>query len=73
MCVGDNEPYSGRLPADFTVDHHAESARLPNVSIEVRQDLLDSPAGVAVWVDRLGTALACILAGPALDERDLGT
>jgi predicted N-formylglutamate amidohydrolase len=73
LCVGDNEPYSGRLPADFTVDHHAESARLPNVSIEVRQDLLDSPAGVAVWVDRLGAALAGILAGPALDERDLGT
>ncbi|HUO81799.1 MAG TPA: N-formylglutamate amidohydrolase [Gammaproteobacteria bacterium] len=72
LCVGDNEPYSGRLPADFTVDHHAESARLPNVSIEVRQDLLESPAGVGEWVGRLGAALADILGDAVLRERYLG-
>ncbi|MGH8496940.1 MAG: N-formylglutamate amidohydrolase [Gammaproteobacteria bacterium] len=66
LCVGDNEPYSGKLPADYTIDHHAESARLPNVSIEVRQDLLETPMGVREWVDRLGSALAGILADESL-------
>lgn len=44
--VGDNEPYSGKAPMDFTIDHHAESAGLPHVGIEVRQDLIDHDEGV---------------------------
>ena len=50
LVVGDNEPYSGRHPANYTIDHHAKAAGLPHVCIEVRQDLLDSPAGVERWV-----------------------
>ncbi len=46
FMVGDNEPYSGRAPQDFTIDHHAEAAGLPHVGIEVRQDLIDDDAGV---------------------------
>jgi predicted N-formylglutamate amidohydrolase len=45
--VGDNEPYSGRAPQDFTVDNHAEAAGLPHAGIEVRQDLISDDAGVA--------------------------
>jgi predicted N-formylglutamate amidohydrolase len=44
--VGDNEPYSGRAPQDFTIDNHAEAAGLPHVGIEVRQDLIDHDEGV---------------------------
>lgn len=44
--VGDNEPYSGKAPQDFTIDHHAEGAGLPHVGIEIRQDLIDSDDGV---------------------------
>jgi predicted N-formylglutamate amidohydrolase len=47
FVVGDNEPYSGRAPQDFTVDNHAEAAGLPHVGIEVRQDLIDDDEGVA--------------------------
>ncbi len=46
--VGDNEPYSGKAPQDFTIDHHAEDAGLPHVGIEIRQDLIDDSAGVEV-------------------------
>jgi predicted N-formylglutamate amidohydrolase len=46
FVVGDNEPYSGRAPQDFTVDNHAEAAGLPHVGIEVRQDLIDDEDGV---------------------------
>ena len=44
--TGDNEPYSGKAPQDFTIDHHAEEIDLPHVGIEVRQDLVDDIAGV---------------------------
>ena len=46
--TGDNEPYSGRAPQDFTVDHHAEEGDLPHVGIEVRQDLIDDIAGIEI-------------------------
>lgn len=45
--VGDNEPYSGKAPQDFTIDHHAEANSLPHIGIEVRQDLIDGEEGVA--------------------------
>ncbi len=44
--VGDNEPYSGKAPQDFTIDHHAEEAGLPHVGLEIRQDLVGTPDGV---------------------------
>ena len=61
VAVGDNEPYSGRHPADFTVDHHAEDEGLPCVSIEIRQDLVCDAAGASRWSDYLAEALAPIL------------
>jgi predicted N-formylglutamate amidohydrolase len=44
--VGDNEPYSGKAPQDFTIDHHAEEIGLPHIGIEIRQDLIDDDEGV---------------------------
>ena len=44
--VGDNEPYSGKAPQDYTIDHHAEAAGLPHLGIEIRQDLIDNDAGI---------------------------
>ena len=46
FLTGDNEPYSGKAPQDFTIDNHAEETGLPHVGIEVRQDLIDDIAGV---------------------------
>ena len=66
IAVGDNEPYSGKAPADHTVDHHAEGGGLPHVSIEIRQDLVDHPEGVARWADILGDVLEKILADEEL-------
>ena len=66
LCVGDNEPYSGRHPSDYTIDRHAERAGLPHVCLEIRQDLLADDAGTRHWADLLGAALRPILADPAL-------
>lgn len=64
--VGDNEPYSGKHPADFTVDHHAEAEGLPHVSIEVRQDLICTDEGAEHWANILAEALLPILGDPSL-------
>jgi len=66
ICAGDNEPYSGRHPNDYTVDQHAERIGLPCVGIEVRQDLVDHPEGVARWADVLAEAFSPLLADPGL-------
>lgn len=47
LTVGDNEPYSGKAPQDYTIDHHAEAKGLPHVGIEIRQDMIDDDEGVA--------------------------
>lgn len=44
--VGDNEPYSGKAPQDFTIDHHAERISLPHIGIEIRQDLIHHEVGM---------------------------
>ena len=64
--VGDNEPYSGRHLADYTIDHHAEANGLPHVSIEIRQDLINTEAGAECWAGILADALHDILADPDL-------
>jgi predicted N-formylglutamate amidohydrolase len=66
LVVGDNEPYSGKHPSDFSVEHHAEQAGLPHVCIEVRQDTLESPAGVERWIRRLAPLLRDIVSDPEL-------
>jgi predicted N-formylglutamate amidohydrolase len=66
VCVGDNEPYSGRHPHDFTIDHHAEPAGLPHVGIEVRQDLVKEEDGARKWAGILAAALREILADESL-------
>lgn len=66
LVVGDNQPYSAREPAGYTVRHHAVARGLPHVAIELRQDLIADDRGAAGWAERLAAALAPILADPAL-------
>jgi predicted N-formylglutamate amidohydrolase len=69
ICIGDNEPYSGRHPHDFTIDYHAEPAGLPHVGIEVRQDLVSDERGARHWAGILATGLREILAAASLYRR----
>ncbi len=62
IVVGDNQPYSAREPAGYTVRHHAVGRGLPHVAIELRQDLIGTPEGAAAWAERLVTALRPTLA-----------
>ncbi|CAA7617224.1 Predicted N-formylglutamate amidohydrolase [Candidatus Terasakiella magnetica] len=65
LVVGDNQPYSGR-EINYTLDTHAGSAGLPNVSFEIRQDLLTDPAACDTWVDVLAETLIPVLADSGL-------
>ena len=58
--IGDNEPYAGGLKGD-TIDAVATSRGLLNALIEVRQDLVATPAAAQVWGDRLARVLAPLL------------
>ena len=66
LCIGDNEPYSGRHPNDYTIDFHAESPGLANVGIEVRQDLVNDQEGAKKWAGILGDAFELVLQDPSI-------
>ena len=61
IVVGDNQPYSGRHSADFTVDHHAETLGLAYGAMEIRQDLIEDESGQQRWADRLADVLEAVL------------
>lgn len=56
LTIGDNEPYSGELENDC-MDQHALRHGFPHVLIEIRQDLIGDPGGVAQWSARLAPML----------------
>lgn len=62
VVVGDNMPY--RMDAtDYTVPLHAFRRDLPYAEIEIRQDLIASPAGQKRWCATLANALPAALHG----------
>jgi predicted N-formylglutamate amidohydrolase len=69
LQVGDNEPYSGRYPVGYSIPFHAARPGFPHVTFEVRQDLIETPAGAAEWAARLHEALAAPLADRGLYVR----
>jgi predicted N-formylglutamate amidohydrolase len=62
LCVGDNQPYSGRDGHGYTLPTHAEARGLPHATIEIRQDLINRPRGVERWTRRFHDAFAPVLA-----------
>jgi predicted N-formylglutamate amidohydrolase len=56
LCVGENEPYGGHLPGD-AIARHAIAHQRPNVLIEVRNDLIETPEQQAAWARRLAPML----------------
>ena len=66
ICVGDNQPYTGKTQSGYSIPFHAERNRLPHVMVEIRQDLIVTRAEAERWADVFGDALAPILADPGL-------
>jgi predicted N-formylglutamate amidohydrolase len=71
IVVGDNQPYSGRHPADYTIDHHAEPLGLSYAAIEIRQDMIGDESGQREWADRLAEIFDVLLEDKSLFRRPL--
>jgi len=61
LIVGDNEPYTMGDLTDYTLPLHGEMRGILHVGIEIRQDLIENPAGQAAWADRLAAVLRAAL------------
>jgi predicted N-formylglutamate amidohydrolase len=67
--VGDNQPYSGRMRFGYSVEVHATECGLPNVLVELREDLVFDEDGQRRTAALLADALRPILGDPALYAR----
>jgi len=56
LCVAANEPYLGGSPGE-TLDQHVYHRDLPNILVEIRNDLIADEAGQIEWADRLAPAI----------------
>ncbi|MDO5621153.1 MAG: N-formylglutamate amidohydrolase [Paracoccus sp. (in: a-proteobacteria)] len=58
--TGDNQPYAGHLDGD-SIDRHALAHGLPNLLIELRNDLIADAAGQAEWATHLAPVVQEVL------------
>ncbi len=65
VVVGDNEPYSGKT-TNYSMDVHGTERGLPNLSIEVRQDLIDTHHGAEKWAYWLADKIRPVLSQDGL-------
>lgn len=65
LCVGENQPYGGHLPGD-AIARHAIAYQRPNVLIELRNDLIETPEQQHAWAARLAPVLQETLAATGL-------
>lgn len=63
--VGENEPYSGASPEDYSLHKHGEGRGLAPVLLEVRQDLIDSHEGAEQWAQIIAQVLT-----PLVEQAD---
>jgi len=72
IAVGDNEPYSGRHTADYTLDRHAEANGLAHAAIELRQDCIGNAGTQYIWAERLARILEKIFRDESLFDGTAG-
>jgi predicted N-formylglutamate amidohydrolase len=51
--AGDNEPYAVTATTDYAIPVHGIERGLPNIGLEIRQDLIGDEAGQAQWAERI--------------------
>lgn len=60
-----NEPYRIDDETDWFIPVHAEARGLPHCLIEIRNDLIDAPAGAAQWACLLAEAISDVMRTPS--------
>ncbi|MFQ5955254.1 MAG: N-formylglutamate amidohydrolase [Kiloniellales bacterium] len=69
LCIGENQPYSGLGGNGYSVEAHAVATGLADTVVEIRQDLIETPAGAEHWASVLARALAEVL---SVDKAETG-
>jgi len=69
LTIGDNKPYSGLDPYGYSIETHALPQGRPNVTFEVRQDLIGDAEGQNEFGGLLATVLEEVLGDPSLFTR----
>lgn len=64
LCIGDDEPYTGKLKGDC-MWRHATQRKLPHALIEIRNDLIETASDQESWATRIAPHIAALL-----DTRD---
>lgn len=59
IMTGDNQPYSGRV-LNVTLNRHGEANGIRSFALELRNDLIDHPAGAAHWAGVIAPVLSAI-------------
>ncbi|HHK73541.1 MAG TPA: N-formylglutamate amidohydrolase [Rhizobiales bacterium] len=67
IVTDDNVPYSGELEGDC-MNQHGTRRGLAHALIEIRQDQINSPAGIHEWSTRLSTMMGDILKTGGLNQ-----
>lgn len=57
LDIGWNEPYAALNGVTLTLEKHGDGRGLPATMIEIRNDEITSPPGVALWAERLARCL----------------
>jgi predicted N-formylglutamate amidohydrolase len=57
LLVEANVPYKSDRAGDYAIPRHGDDRGIPAVLIELRNDLIVDPAGIAQWTARLARAL----------------
>ncbi len=65
LVVGDNEPYLGEMEGDC-MWQHGTCRGLPHAIIELRQDLIATNEGQAIWAKRLADVMRQVQTAPGL-------
>ncbi|MCK0139894.1 N-formylglutamate amidohydrolase [Aliiroseovarius sp. F47248L] len=63
-----NEPYAARDGVTYTLAKHAEARGLNNVMIEIRNDLIDTPATAEAMAGHLASTLTSVMAKNTTSE-----
>lgn len=58
LNVGWNQPYSAQSGVTYTLEHHGDERGLDCTMIEIRNNEILTPEGIALWSDRLARCLA---------------
>ena len=66
LTVGDNEPYSGVDPYGYALKTYNIEMGVPMAVFEIRQDLLETSAGIVYWAEILCAAVRDVLADQSI-------